>query len=341
MRTASSHKPKTLIPKGVATFLPEGVLLRRKIEREIFSVFFRAGYQEVITPLFEYLDVFSQTSGEEVLDRSYQFVDRATGRMMVLRSDVTPQIARMAATWLADRPRPLRLCYSANLFRHAEEHAGQEREILQMGAEQIGPGDAKADFEMILLAITILKRLKIKSKIVLGQSAFIRGVLKPFEGNMVLFQEILGAVARKEILHLSSLLKEAQVASALKKQILALPNLLGGKEVLESAKPFARNAICDEGLKRVSEVVRLLSEEGLEDYLLIDLSEVKGFDYYTGIVFEIFSTSANMELGGGGRYDGLSKKFDATRKTASPIEPAIGFALDIEQIQRVQERLQR
>lgn len=336
MRMASSQKPKTLVPKGVATFLPEGVLLRRKIEKEIFSVFFRAGYQEVITPLFEYLDVFSQTSGEDLVNRACQFVDRATGRMMVLRPDVTPQIARMAATWLSDRDRPLRLCYCANIFRHAEEHAGQEREIVQMGAEQIGLSDARADAEIILLAMTILKKLKIKSKIVLGQSDFIRGLLKPFESDPLLFQSLLSAIARKEMAHLSTLLKDVPVSPSLKKQVLLLPNLLGGKAVLETAKAFAKNPISHAGLKRLSNVVCLLEEAGFSDNLLIDLSEVKGFDYYTGIVFEVFSDLTHIELGGGGRYDGLSSKFNLTGGDRVA-EAAIGFALDMEQIQRVKE----
>jgi len=331
MRTHSSNKPKTLVPKGVATFLPEGVLLRRKIERTVFSGFFRAGYQEVITPLFEYLDVFSQTVGDDLLDRAYKFVDRATGRIMVIRPDVTPQIARMAATWLVNRPRPHRLCYSATLFRHAEEYAGQEREILQMGAEHIGDGDAQDDADMILLAIETLQKLKIKSKIVLGQTAFIRGILKPFEKDPILFRKILSAVARKEILHLAAILKDAQVAESSKKQVLALPGLLGGKEVLKTAEALAQNHLCVAGLKRLRDVVDILTQKGLKDCLLIDLSEVRGFDYYTGIVFEIFADGVNVELGGGGRYDHLMEKFGAPC-------PAIGFALNIEQIQRVKEQ---
>jgi len=337
MKISSFNKPKTLVPKGVATFFPEGVLLRRKIEQAVFSVFFRAGYQEVITPLFEYLDVFSQTSGEELLDRAYKFVDRATGRIMVLCPDVTPQIGRMAATWLANYPRPLRLCYSSKLFRHAEEYGGQEREILQMGAEQIGLGDAQADAEMILLAIQVLKKLKIKSKIVLGQTAFIRGILKPFESNQALFREILSAIARKEILHLSSLLKKSSVGTGFKKQVLALPGLLGGEEVLKSAELIARDPLCVAGLKRLCEVVEILTQKGFKEQLLIDLSEVRGFDYYTGIVFEIFADGrnaacgVNVELGGGGRYDHLLEKFGAP-------SPSIGFALNIEHVQRVKEK---
>lgn len=331
MRTHSSNKPKTLVPKGVATFLPEGVVVRRKIERAIFSVFFRAGYEEVITPLFEYIDVFSQTVGDALLDRSYTFVDRATGRIMVVRPDVTPQIARMAATWLSNRKRPLKLCYSATLFRHAEEYAGQEREILQMGAEHIGESDAQTDADMILLAIETLNKLKIKAKIVLGQTAFIRGILKPFESDPILFRKILSAVARKEILHLSSILKDAKVSNIAKKQVLALPGLLGGEEVLKAAEALVQNSLCVAGLKRLCDVVHILTQKGLRDCLLIDLSEVRGFDYYTGIVFEIFADGANTELGGGGRYDHLAEKFGASC-------PSIGFALNIDHIQRIKEK---
>ncbi len=327
MRTQPTPKPKTLIPKGVATFLPEGVLLKRAIEREIFDVFFRSGYQEVITPLFEYLDVFTRTSGEDLIHQAYKFVDRATGRIMVLRPDVTPQIARMAATLLADRPRPLRLCYSANLFRHEEEHAGQEREIFQMGGELIGPSGADADAEMMTLVIEILRNLKIKSKLVVGHIAFTRGVLTPFESNPVLLRKILNAVARKETTHLERLLKKEGVGATLKKQVLALPTLFGGKEVFIAAKSVARNPLARTALKRISDVYRILTQNGFEQELFIDLSEVRGFDYYTGIVFEVFAPSVPVELGGGGRYDHLIQKFGAP-------SPSIGFALNIERVQQ-------
>ena len=164
-----SDKPKTMIPKGVATFLPEGTRRRRAIEREILSSFNRWGYQEVIPPLFEYLDVFSLGGGEENIDSAYKFIDRATGRIMVLRPDITPQIARIASTLLAGQSRPLRLCYSANVFRHQEEHAGRERELFQVGGELIGPADAEADAEMISLTIEILQGLGLKDfRITLG-----------------------------------------------------------------------------------------------------------------------------------------------------------------------------
>lgn len=326
-------KPRTMIPKGVATFLPEGTSRRREIERKILSLFSRWGYQEVITPIFEYLDVFSLGVGEELLNRAYKFVDRATGRMMVLRPDVTPQIARIAATLLNDQPLPIRLCYSANVFRHEEEHAGREREIHQIGGELIGPSNAEADAETISLAIEILQKLELKSfKIALGQMAFTRGILQPFESSPAAFKRILGAVAKKDASLLEALLKEEKVGPKTRKQVLSLLDLFGGEEVFAAAKPLAVSPACKAGLRRLREVYEILKQAGHREFLLIDLGEVRGFDYYTGTIFEIFAEGAGSELGGGGRYDHLLEKFGAPSSST-------GFALHLERIQWALEQV--
>ncbi|MBI3805016.1 MAG: ATP phosphoribosyltransferase regulatory subunit [Nitrospirae bacterium] len=325
-------KPRTMIPKGVATFLPEGTAKRREIERQTLSIFSQWGYQEVITPIFEYLDVFSLGVGEELLNRAYKFVDRATGRLMVLRPDVTPQIARIAATLLSDQPLPLRLCYSANVFRHEEEHAGREREIHQIGGELIGPSDAEADAETISLAIEILQKLGLKKfKIALGQMAFTRGVLQPFESSPASFKRILGAVAKKDASHLEALMKEAQVGAGVQKQVLALLELFGGEEVFDAAKRLSTRPACKAALRRLHEVYLILKQAGHEESLLIDLSEVRGFDYYTGTIFEIFADGIGAELGGGGRYDALLEKFGTPSSST-------GFALHLERVQCVLEQ---
>jgi ATP phosphoribosyltransferase regulatory subunit len=330
-----SGKPKTMIPKGVATFLPEGTFRRRAVEKKILAVFSQWGYQEVITPIFEYLDVFSLGVGEELLNRAYKFVDRATGRIMVLRPDVTPQIARIAATLLNGQPLPLRLCYSANVFRHEEEHAGREREIFQIGGELIGASDAEADAEMIILAIEVLQRLGLKSfKIALGQMAFTRGVLRSFEPSPDLFKKVLHSVAKKEASQLEELLRKEKVGATTRKQVLSLLNLFGGEEVFKRAASLADHPSCHSGLQRLKEVYTLLKRAGYQDHLLIDLGEVRGFDYYTGTIFEVFTEGVGAELGGGGRYDHLLEKF------GSP-SASTGFALHVERVQWALEKVSK
>jgi len=316
-----------MIPKGVATLLPEGTYHRRKVEREILSSFDRWGYQEVIPPIFEYLDVVARGLGAERLDNAYKFIDRATGRIMVLRPDVTPQIARIAATLLSGKSRPLRLCYSANVFRHEEEHAGREREIFQIGGELIGPSDAEADAEMIALTIEILLRLGLKDfRITIGQMAFTQGILSPFAASPEFSQKILHCISKKEASQLERLLNEEELDLKTQKQVLALIDLLGGEEVFEKAASLSQHPDCISGLKRLREVYSILKTAGYEKYLLVDLGEVRGFDYYTGTIFEVLCDGVGSELGGGGRYDKLLGCFGTP-------SPSTGFALSIEQIQ--------
>ncbi|MFQ5543970.1 MAG: ATP phosphoribosyltransferase regulatory subunit, partial [Nitrospiria bacterium] len=300
--------------------------------RKILSSFHLRGYQEVIPPIFEYLDVFSRGSGEDGIPGMYKIIDRATGRIMVLRPDVTPQIARIGATLLADHPRPLRLCYSANVFRHEEEHAGRERELSQIGGELIGPTDAESDAEVIMLAIETLQGLGLGSfRITLGQMAFTRGLLSPFESSPDLLGQILQSVAKKEASRLDSLLKDAAVAQNLRHQVLSLLDLFGGEDVFQqTASIFKDQPLCLPGLKRLKEVYNILKSFGYQEYILIDFGEVRGFDYYTGMIFEIFAEGIGSELGGGGRYDHLLERFgDASAST--------GFALYLERIQAALE----
>ncbi len=321
-----------MIPKGVATFLREGTFRRREIEREILSAFYRWGYQEVTPPIFEYLDVFSLGIGEEGLDSAYKFVDRASGRIMVLRPDVTPQVARIAATLLQDQPRPLRLCYSANVFRHQEEHAGRERELFQIGGELIGPSTAEADAETIALTIEILVRLGLKSfRITIGQMDFTRGLLKPIASSPPLLREILHYVAKKEASQLERRLKEEAVDATTRRRVLALLDLIGGEDLFKRAAALSDHPACRSALKRLKEIHAILKFSGYQDYLLFDLGEVRGFDYYTGTVFEIFADGIGAELGGGGRYNHLLEKYGKA-------SPSTGFALYIERIQSVLDR---
>lgn len=321
-----------MIPKGVATLLPDGTSHRRFIEKKILSSFSRWGYQEVTPPIFEYLDVFSLGVGEEVLDSAYKFIDRATGRIMVLRPDVTPQIARIASTLLADHPRPLRLCYSANVFRHQEEHAGRERELFQIGGELIGPSDAESDAEMIALAIETLENLGLKNfRMTLGQMAFTRGLLSPFISSPAFYKKILHSVAKKEASQLERWLKLEGVEEKTRREVLSLLNLFGDEAVLKHAAALTDNPVCRKGLERLEAVCAILKSAGHSDYLIFDLGEVRGFDYYTGTIFEIFSEGVGFELGGGGRYDALLEKFGAPSAST-------GFALYIEQIQSAMEK---
>lgn len=316
-----------MFPKGMATFLPEGAVHKRHIEETVLSVFLSWGYQEVIPPIFEYLDVITLGMGQELIEKGYKFVDRGSGRLMLLRPDVTPQIARMAAMLMADVPKPLRLCYRANVFRHEEEHAGRARELFQIGGELIGPEGAEADAEIISIAIESLLKVGLKDfKVALGQVAFFQGLINGTNFLPEIRKQIQIAVSRKDESRLKEILKRAHVPENKARRITNLLSLLGQEDVIDRAWDLSKSSECRSALRQLRDVYRILVSCGWKDYLLIDLAEIRGLDYYTGINFEVFSKNLGVPLGRGGRYDGLIGKFGAPC-------PSTGFAFNVEQLQ--------
>lgn len=316
---------RSQIPQGVATFLPAAAGEKRAVEDIVFSVFAEGGYREIIPPTFEYLDVLSPALDAELIEKSYKVVDRATGRILVLRPDVTAQIARMVAMGMVDQPLPLRLCYSANVFRYEPEHAGRDREFFQIGVELIGPKGTSADVEPILVAAECLRRLGISSfTIALGQGAFFHALLRRTGVSPVLQRELREAAARKEIARMEALLRGAGVRGRVARDLLAVPELFGGPEVLEAADRLAaRTPECRRPLSRLREAWNRMTEAGLGKRLLVDMGEVRKLEYYTGLVFDIYADGLGVEVGGGGRYDHLIGRFGRA-------VPSTGFAFDVD-----------
>ncbi len=316
-----------MLPKGLATFLPDAALQKRHIEEAILGVITSWGYQEVIPPIFEYLDVITRGMGEDLIEKGYKFVDRANGRLMLLRPDVTPQIARMAAMLMPDAPKPLRLCYRANVFRHEEEHAGRARELFQIGVELIGPAGPEADAEIIAIAVEALQKIGLsRFKVALGQVAFFQGLIESLEIPSGLRKPIEAALSRKDRAKLDQLVSMGRIAEKRMDPIRKLLTLFGQEEVIETALKLTPAPACRAALKHLREVVRILVSRGWEETLLIDLAEVRGSDYYTGVIFELFSRDLGVPLGRGGRYDSLIGKFGAPC-------PSTGFAFNLEQLQ--------
>lgn len=316
-----------MLPKGMATFLPEAAAHKRHIEETVLSVILSWGYQEVIPPIFEYLDVITLGMDEDLIEKGYKFVDRGNGRLMLLRPDITPQIAKMAAISMADLPKPLRLCYRANVFRHEEEHAGRARELFQIGGELIGLEGPEADAEVVLMAIQSLRKVGlVKFKIVLGQVEFFRGLMNGLGFSPDLKKQVHETVVRRDRSELLHVLNQWGVPDSKVRPCAAIFSLLGREEIIEQAWRLTPFPACRSALTRLREVYRILISSDGEDHLLLDLAEVRGFDYYTGVIFEVFSEGLGVPLGRGGRYDSLIGKF------GSPC-PSTGFAFNVESLQ--------
>ncbi|NOT23115.1 MAG: ATP phosphoribosyltransferase regulatory subunit [Nitrospiraceae bacterium] len=326
---AASPRERSLVPVGMATILPHAAKQVRRLEEELLDQVNRWGYDEIILPTFEYLDVLAPGLEPELIEHCYQFVDRTTGRTLLLRPDATAQIARTVAMGLTGESLPLRLSYRTSVFRYEQEHAGRGREIFQVGAELIGLDDVTSDSEVIGVMIECLHRIGLQSfKVSLGHVGFIKGLLLrsglSAQGQKLAEQ----AAARKDLPRLEEVLASERIAKTAARAIREAPELYGQEEVLARGRVLAAgDPALTTPLERLTQVYRVLCEAGHRDSLLLDLGEFRGFDYYDGVVFDVFAEGIGAELGGGGRYDHLIGRF------GRPL-PSTGFGLDVDRLFR-------
>jgi len=318
----------------MSTILPRTAQRVRRLEEILLTSLARWGYQEIIPPAFEYLDVLAAGLEPEMIEKCYKFADRTTGRILLLRPDVTAQIARIVAMGMVEPAFPLRLCYRTTVFRYEPEHAGREREIFQVGAELIGVDDVAMDGEIVALMIECLERLGLSAfTISLGHVGFFKALLARSGMSPEGRKRAEQAAARKDLPRLEEILAQERVPKQAARGILEAPGLYGGDEVLERGLALAgRDRGLRSALDRLTQAYRLLGASGLKGHLLLDLGEFRGFDYYDGVVFDVFAGGVGCELGGGGRYNHLIGRFGRDL-------PSTGFAFDVDRLFQAMEQV--
>jgi ATP phosphoribosyltransferase regulatory subunit len=306
------------LPVGVRDFLPQATATRRAIAEALLSEFERWGYDRIITPAFEYADVLLRGLGADARAAAIRFVEPATGEVVALRPDITPQIARVAATRMGPAV-PLRLCYEGSVLRLLAGARGQ-RELIQAGVELLGAPPPHGDAEVIALAGAALRAAKLEDVTIdVGHVALARAAV----GDHAALRE---AVARKDEEAVASACRGARLSPTRRQLLVALPSLYGAPDkVLRRARalplPRAMRAELDE-LERVLDLVR---DQGYTGRLTVDLGEVRGFEYYTGVRFAGYVDGVGDAVIRGGRYDDLVGRYGAAT-------PATGFAVDVEAI---------
>ena len=327
------HSPSDIaLPRGVSDFLPEAAAKIGFIESRLLHVFELWGFRRIITPRLEYEDVLATGMGDELKGKTYRFDDRQSGRLLALPPDITPQIARIAATRMAALPLPHRISYSGRVLRQTQIQAGRSREIFQTGVELIGLDSPEADAEMIVMAIEAMQTLGLDTfTIDLGQVEFCQGVFQASGLNGEPLRQLREAVARKDISAVTSLLKEHTVSPESARELSALPRLFGGQDVLNAAQEIVSNPRSLAALENMRQVLEILDIHGVSDFLSIDLGETRGLDYHSGITFEGFVTGFGEPVCSGGRYDNLTGRygFDA---------PATGFTFNLLNLLQTVER---
>jgi ATP phosphoribosyltransferase regulatory subunit len=311
------------IPPGTRDVLPEEMRELREICEHMRGRFEDSGYGEIHTPALEYEEVLRRGEERAAGARYRTFDER--GDVLALRSDMTIPIARVVATRYRGVEPPMRFCYFARAWRSAERGVGEPREFLQGGLELIGVPGAEGDAEVVALTLAALDEVGLRRhRLGVGDGSLYRRLLGslgvPAEAHLALLE----CLSRRDLVGLERGVAELGLGEPEHELLVRLPELRGGRDMLEQADGRAGGAVG--GLLALHE---LLEERGVVDRVIFDLGLVRELGYYTGAVFEVYDPAVGFALGGGGRYDDLLGRFGRGL-------PACGLALDVQRVHLAQ-----
>ncbi len=316
----------THTPQGLADVLWEEAELKFHIETVARSIFKQNGYKMVETPTFEYFDVY-HTATPNHAESMFKFFD-ADGRTLALRPDFTTSIARLAATKPLGGSLPLRLCYVGNAFQNDEAFSkARQREFSQVGIELIGENSARADAEVIRIAIETLTAAGMRQfQIDIGQVGYFLSLASAAKLDDEAADALRQMINDKDFVAIENFLEGFPMPQDLKDIMMDLPNQFGTVGVIDAA--IKREGIPGDAkaaLENLKQVYDILKEQGLEQYITIDLGMVPHMDYYTGLIFKGVAHGVGFPICSGGRYDNLMEKFGRRL-------PATGVAIGLERL---------
>jgi len=317
------------VPPGVQCFLGDEARRRRSIEERVVGVFEGWDYEEIIPPLFDYADVFAS---QALLPKTYSFVGR-DGSLLALRPDFTSLLAKIAAGRLAGRPAPMRLYYSGEVLRYEPPRAGRQSELFQMGLEHLGGDPRAADAEVLAIAAECLDVLGVRGFVLaLGHVGVFGGLLAGTALDPATLERLRERVEAKDAAGVRDALPSGAVPAPVADALVRLTTLSGDPAILaEAERALASCPQAQAALAELAKVAETLQLAGLGRGLTVDLSEVRGLDYYTGLVFRAYAPDLGFEVGGGGRYDTLLARF------GRPM-PAVGFMLGLDRLALLLDR---
>ncbi|WP_022847551.1 ATP phosphoribosyltransferase regulatory subunit [Desulfurobacterium sp. TC5-1] len=318
---------ETEIPRGFKTHLPKEALEIGHIFKKMEDVAQQWGYLPVVPPTIEYLATFKKID-EQFEELAFKLVDKQTGKLISVRPDFTPQIARIVAASFKNEEPPFRFYYKGNIFRDTKGN----REFPQFGFELIGVNDIEADAEVVSIIVDILRNLGLKSfQIDIGHVEFIDGVLEEIKIENDDKMRFIKLLSHKDLSGIEIFMDENNFEEERRKKVEKLLELYGKAEILDTALDIFSNERAKIAVSTLKEMFEILKTYGFEGNIIFDLSERRGMKYHSGITFEIFHPLSGISLGNGGRYDSLVKSFGRNL-------PATGAAIRIDRIYQLLKR---
>ena len=313
---------KWLLPEYIEDILPASARRIETRRRALLDLFAAHGYQLVQPPLLEYVDSLLTGTGHDLDLRTFKLVDQLSGRMLGLRADITPQVARIDAH-LMNRKGVNRLCYAGSVLHTLPAGLDRTREPLQIGAEIYGHAGIESDCEVQRLMLDALRVCGIAEvQIDIGHVAVFRALVRKSGADAEGEAELFRAVQAKDVPALGQLVRKLDAKS--RRALELLPELAGGTEVLARAgRELPAHAEIRQALAQLRGIAAALGDSGA--HICIDLGELRGYHYHSGVVFAAYAPGWSNALGLGGRYDEVGKAFGRAR-------PATGFSMDLREI---------
>jgi len=320
-----SEPDRWLLPEGIEEMLPDEARRLEALRRRLLDLLSTWGYELVMPPLIEYLDALLTGTGRDLDLQTFKLTDQLTGRMMGVRADMTPQAARIDAHYLR-RECPVRLCYTGAVLRTRPDSFAGAREVLQLGAELFGHPGPESDIEIARLMLATLQAAGLNDlHIDLGHVGVFRALAREAKLPESLENELFEAMQRKSRVDVDRLLAESKSPATIKTMLAALIDLNGGGDTLARARDVLKDAPggVGEALANLETVANAVT--ALKVPLYFDFAELRGYRYYTGVVFSAFIPGQGQAVARGGRYDGIGQAFGRARA-------ATGFSTDLRRL---------
>ena len=312
-----------LLPDGVQDVLPQDAIRLEALRRRLLDMFAAWGYELVFTPLVEYIESLLTGSSRDLDLMTFKITDQLTGRLMGVRADLTPQVARLDAHCLP-REHTARYCYSGTVLNTLPQGLSTGRTPIQIGAEIYGYQGVAADIEVIRLMLTTLTQAGASNvHLDLGHVTVFRELAKAANLSAELEAQLFDIYQRKSIPELNNLLPELPHSD----WFAALVQLAGQMTVLAQAETLLNDAPSSvhTALNDLQQVAQALQVSHPQVSVSVDLSELRGYHYHTGLVFAAYTPNSASELAKGGRYDHIGEAFGRAR-------PATGFSADLKSL---------
>ncbi|WP_335514043.1 ATP phosphoribosyltransferase regulatory subunit [Neobacillus drentensis] len=310
-------------PLGMRDTLPELYEKKHRVRTAMADTMFLWGYQFIETPALEYYETVGAASA--IVDQQlFKLLDKE-GHTLVLRPDMTTPIARVAASKLLDEDLPVRLAYSANVFRAQQREGGRPAEFEQIGIECLNEESISCDGEVIALLISTLKQAGLAEfQVSIGHAGFAQELFVQILGTNCRANELRKFLYEKNYVGYREHVNSLHLSSIDKQRLQQFLQLRGGEEVIGKALDIIENDKGKQAIIELKELRDVVKDYGVEEFVKFDFTIVSHMSYYSGILFEAYAGNVGFPIGNGGRYS-LIEKFG---KKAS----ATGFAVRIDML---------